>query len=331
MGDLFGGKTTSTSTQTTDSGPSKFQQPYLDTAFNAAQGIYNNKAGTPFYQGNTYAGMNDDAKATLEGLKGYAGSTGLQSAGQLSSLGSSLAGNAGKATAALDQFSALAGTDATAANISAATAYANNPHLDAQIDANSRDVVRNLNEQTLPGIDRQASAGGGINSSRAGVAAGIATRGAQDRVADISATMRGQAYSQGLNLAQGDRAQTLGALSTAANGYGSLAGQGISALGAGTQAAYGAFGAMAGADQSMQGDRQGQLDADYAKWQGEDNRGTDLLSKYYGIIGNNSWGSSGTSTGTQTQQQSQGLLTGLAGIASTGLGIAGGLGWKPFK
>jgi hypothetical protein len=331
MGDLFGGKTTSTSTQATDTGPSKFQQPYLDTAFKAAQGIYNNKASTPFYQGDTYAGMTDSAKATLEGLKGYAGSAGISGANQLSQMGSSLIGNADKAASSLDQFSQLAGTDATAANIKAAGAYADNPYLDSQIDANSRDVVRNLNEQTLPGIDRQASATGGINSSRAGVAAGIATRGAQDRVADISATMRGQAYSQGLGLAQNDRAQTLGALSTAANGYGALAGQGASALAAGTSAGYGAYGAMAGADSSLQGDRQGQLDADYAKWQGEDNRDIDLLSKYYGIVGNNSWGSSGTSTGTQTQKQSQGLLTGLAGIASTGLGIAGGLGWKPFK
>lgn len=317
MGDLFGGKTTSTSTQATDTGPSKFQQPYLDTAFNAAQGIYNNQAGTPFYQGDTYAGMTDSAKATLEGLKGFAGSTGLNSANQLSQMGSSLIGNAGKATAALDQFSQLAGTDATAANIKGASAYADNPYLDAQIDANSRDVVRNLNEQTLPGIDRQASATGGINSSRAGVAAGIATRGAQDRVADISATMRGQAYSQGLGLAQQDRAQTLGALSTAANGYGNLAGQGASALGAGAAAGYGAYGAMAGADSTLQGNTQGQLDADFNKWKGEDSRDMDLLAKYYGIVGNNSWGTSGTSSGTNVNTQKNGILTNILGAAAT--------------
>src|SRR3546814_17606188 len=99
------------------------------------------------------------------------------------------------------------------------------------IDANSRDVVRNLNEETLPGIDRQATATGGINSSRAGVAAAIARRGAEDRVADISASIRGEAKNRGLSLAQGDRAATLGALSTAQGPYGDSTGTGISSMG----------------------------------------------------------------------------------------------------
>src|SRR3546814_8743851 len=95
------------------------------------------------------------------------------------------------------------------------------------IDANSRDVVRNLNEETLPGIDRQATATGGINSSRAGVAAGIAQRGAEDRIADISSTIRGDAYNRGPSLAQGDRGAQLGALSTSAGLASNLTGQGI--------------------------------------------------------------------------------------------------------
>src|SRR3546814_4839567 len=83
-----------------------------------------------------------------------------------------------------------------------------NPSTQGIVEANSRDVVHNLNEETLPGIDRQATATGGITSSRAGVAAGIARRGAEDRVADISASIRGDAYNRGLSLAQGDRKST---------------------------------------------------------------------------------------------------------------------------
>src|SRR3546814_11199158 len=97
----------------------------------------------------------------------------------------------------LDQFTSLAGENATTANIKAASAYADNPYTQGMIDANSRDVVRNLNEETLPGIDRQATATGGINSSRAGVAAGIARRGADDRDADSSVPQLGMSSRSG--------------------------------------------------------------------------------------------------------------------------------------
>ncbi|MBB3693013.1 hypothetical protein [Sphingomonas sp. BK580] len=331
MGDLFGGSTKQTSTSTTDSGPSKFQQPYLQGAFDAAQKDFTSKQGTPYYQGATYAGMTDSAKATLDKLKAYAGSTGLNSANTLSSIGTDLAGYAGKAGSTIDSYLAAASEDPTASITASARAYAADPSIQGVIDASTRDVARTLNEDTLPTLNRNASGTGNINSSRAGIAEGIARRGAEDRVGDISATIRSDAYNRGLSLASQERSNKLNAMGSAASAYQGIAGTGISALGAGTAAGYGAFGAIAGADQSLQADQQGQLDADFDKWRGEDTRAADLLSRYYGIIGNNAWGSSGTSTGTQETKQSQGFLGGLAGLASTGLGIAGGLGWKPFK
>src|SRR3546814_19837975 len=96
-----------------------------------------------------------------------------------------------KAMDLLDQFTSLAGENATTANIKAASAYADNPYTQGMIDANSRDVVRNLNEETLPGIDRPATATGGLNSSSAGVAAGNVRRGAADRCAGNSRTEAG--------------------------------------------------------------------------------------------------------------------------------------------
>jgi hypothetical protein len=331
MGDLFGGSTTTKSSETTETGPSKFQLPYLQGAFNAAQGAFNSSSGTPFYKGDLYAGMTEEAKASLDALKGYASGTGLATAGQLSSIGQNLAGYAGKAGSTLDQYLAEASADPTQATIDAAGKYAANPQLDAMIDANSRDVVRNLNEQTLPTLNRAASGTGNINSSRAGVAEGIARRGAEDRVADISATLRGDAYNRGLSLAQNDRNTRLGALGTAASAYSGLAGQGIGALQAGAATGYGAYDQILGANEAEQADNQGKLDQDYAKWQGEDQRQWDLLNRYFGIVGANQWGQSGTSTGTSTQKTSQGLVGGLAGLAITGAGIAGGFGFKPFK
>lgn len=326
MGGLFSGSQKTKSESTTDTGPSKFQQPYLTTAFDGAQSSYNSSSGSPFYQGALYAGMTDQAKSDLGATRDYATNTGLGTANQLSGLGSSLLGNLGKAGTALDDFQTLANGDATQANITAAGKYADNPYLDAQIDAVNRDVGRTLNEQTLPGIDRQASGTGNINSSRAGVAAGIAQRGAADRMADNSATLRSQAYQSGLTLAQQDRSNQLSSLGSIANGYMGLGSQGLSAIGQGAQIGTNALNTINSANALEQADRQGQADADYATWQGNDTRESDLLSRYYNIIGSNQWGSYGTQTGTSKTTSSPGL----GGLLAGGLSLAGGLGWSPL-
>lgn len=327
MGGLFSGSQKTKSESTTDTGPSKFQQPYLQTAFDGAQANYQASQGTPWYTGELYAGMSDQAKADLSATRDYAMTNGVGTANQLAGIGTNLVGNFDKATSTLDSYLALANGDATSSNIAAAGKYADNPYLDAQIDAVNRDVGRTLNEETLPGIDRQASGTGNINSSRAGVAAGIAQRGAADRMADNAATLRSQAYQSGLTLAQQDRSNQLSALGSAASAYTGLAGQGVSALGQSSQIGLNALDAVNKTNSLEQADRQGQNDADYATWQGNDTRESDLLSRYYNIIGSNSWGQYGTQTGTSKTTSSPGL----ASLAMGGLSLAGGLGWKPFS
>lgn len=76
--------------------------------------------------------------------------------------------------------------------------YINNDILSGQINAASRDVVRNLTENVKPTIAANASMTGNSGSSRRAVQDAIAERGAADRVADISAGMRGNAYNQAL-------------------------------------------------------------------------------------------------------------------------------------
>lgn len=327
MGGLFSSSSKTKSSSTTDTGPSQFQQPYLQDAFDSAQSNYDASKGTPWYTGELYAGMSDQGKADLQTTRDYALNSGIGTANQLSSLGTSLIGNYDKANSAIDNYTALANGDATASNIAAAGQYADNPYLDAQIDAANRDVSRTLNEQTLPGIDRQASATGNINSSRAGVAAGIAERGAADQMADTAATLRGNAYSQGLTLAQQDRSNQLSALGNVIGAYTNLAGQGTSALASGAQIGTNALNTLNQADATEQADRQGQDTADYDAWYGNDTRDSDLLSRYYNIIGSNQWGQYGTQTGTSTTSSSPGL----ASLALGGLSMAGGLGWKPFS
>jgi hypothetical protein len=76
----------------------------------------------------------------------------------------------------------------------------NNPLLDQQIQASTRDIGRNLWEQQMPGIASQAVGTGNVGSTRRGVAEGIAQRGASDRTSDVAAQMRGQAYGQALGI-----------------------------------------------------------------------------------------------------------------------------------
>ena len=78
--------------------------------------------------------------------------------------------------------------------------YINNDLLDAQIQGATRDIFRNLNENQMTGVASQAAGTGNSGSSRAGVMAGIAQRGAADRAADVSASMRGQAYNTALGM-----------------------------------------------------------------------------------------------------------------------------------
>ena len=109
--------------------------------------------------------------------------------------------------------------------------YVNNDILSGQIDAASRDVVRNLTENVKPTIAANASMTGNSGSSRRAVQDAIAERGAADRVADISAGMRGSAYNQALGL-EANRASQNAQLGQAgrqfdAGARNQLAGQGL--------------------------------------------------------------------------------------------------------
>lgn len=81
-----------------------------------------------------------------------------------------------------------------------ATMAANNPYMDASITAALRDPYRQLTEQTLPGIAMEAQASGNAPSRRYMMEA-IARRGYEDRAADVSAAMRGNAWNTGLGMA----------------------------------------------------------------------------------------------------------------------------------
>lgn len=307
---LFGGSTTTTTNEKFDTGPSGFQKPFLNDAFSGAQQAFNSQSGTPFYQGSLYAGMSPEAKAALDAMRGYASGQGVNGATQISQLGQSLAQNANRAPGMIDQF--VSGMDPARLQATASN-FAASPHVNAQIDAASTDIRRNLTENMLPGIDRAASAGGNINSSRAGIASGIAQRGAAEAIGNIGANIRGNAYNQGLGIAQNAATANL----TGANAFSTVGQQGIDAFNSGTNAGYGAFDRVNQSFGIEQQDRQGATDADFRSWLGNDSRNWDILNNYMGIVGSNQWGQSGTSSGTSKSKEQGSIFGQLVGGAAT--------------
>jgi hypothetical protein len=172
------------------------QQPYINDIYANAANLYGNY-GMPDRQ---VAGLNPMMAANAGFATG--GGNDIYTQQLMSSLG-----NMGGYGAAANTANRMSGGNAYGApmtnglNYAALAGAVNNPWLDGQIDAASRDVVRNLNENQLTGNAAMAAGTGNSGSSRRAVMDAIAVRGTADRVADIGSTMRGQAYSQGLGLA----------------------------------------------------------------------------------------------------------------------------------
>jgi hypothetical protein len=137
--------------------------------------------------------------------------------------------------------------------LSNAGQYINSELLGQQIEAATRGDVRNLTENLLPSIDRGAIASGNLGSSRAGVAQGVATRGTQDRIADVSAQMRGSAYQDALNRSYANLA---GNRQAQIGGIGGLGSSGQNLLGAAGQITGIGMGAL---EPYLKGGQLGQL------------------------------------------------------------------------
>lgn len=100
--------------------------------------------------------------------------------------------------------------------------------INAQVDAYSRDIARNLGE-TTSNIRAADVASGNLGSSRGGVQEAIARRGAEDRIADFRGNLTGQALQQSQNILQGNIDRTGSGYSNLAD----LAGAQLQGAGAG--------------------------------------------------------------------------------------------------
>ena len=156
--------------------PFNLKEPYFKDLYSGASDALKTALGMGAYTGDTYAGMNPLAD------EGYAAIAGL---GRNNfTTGSNLMDAAG----GFGQNQADIYNRASGRTLDDAVNYASSsPQAQSLIEAAMRDSTRRLEEQTLPGIDRSASATGNTRSSRAGVAEALAQRAYDDRRSDVAA------------------------------------------------------------------------------------------------------------------------------------------------
>jgi len=315
-----GGKQTTTTYEKKE--PWSGQQPYLLDAFKEAQTIYDKqkKQNDPGYQGDFYAQATPQMRSTFEDALKYSGGAGVKTASGLEATGNRQikAGEAGLAEAqrGLTDFNTR---DWTATHIENAGRYANNPFMDAMIEASMRDAQRTFSEETMRGIDQNAALTGNMNSTRAGIAAGIAQRGLADKAADVSATMRGAAWDKGLGMSQADQQLLLQGLTTKAGVSQSQLETGLGAVKQGTDLRQQLLDQGVLATTMLQGFDQAKIDNAIAKYDYKQNKEWNNLGNYWSIIGDKSWG--GTTQGTQTVKNSPSALSSIG----TGIAILGSL------
>lgn len=295
--------------------------PHLETIL-SEMGNWYNSAKDQGYISSTgdLSGIYGDYLNAMQGIQGSV-SSGVNNA--LGQAGSAMGG-------AQDIYQQLASgqLQITPENINEiAGQFVDNDLLNSQIEAATRDDVRNFTENVMPNIDRNAATGGNVGSSRTGVAQGIAQRGTEERISDTAASMRGQAYGNALNQAMGLASGNVQQQLAGAGGLQGMGNQWMGMAGSLPGIMMGQYNPM------LQGAQlgamiQGQQQADKI---GNRDYLAQLLGQYANIAGGIG-GMGGTTTGTVSGGGGS-MFDKLLGAGSMAGGLMtgmGGLGWKPF-
>jgi hypothetical protein len=201
----------------------EFSEPYIERSYDRGEEALNSALDQGSYQGKTYADMHGYEQLG----NNFAGNQGLEQGANSAAIANASRGFASNYQDLYNK----AGQD----RMGAAQQYA----LDTSqplVDAAMRDPTRQFTEQTMPGINRAASGQGNMNSSRAGMAEGIAARGFGDRYADMTATINQQQQDKHLGMQQQQFADAMSANHGMYNGFNS----GMSNIGAAANMTVGA-------------------------------------------------------------------------------------------
>lgn len=146
-----------------------------------------------------------------------------------------------------------------------------NDVLGEQIGAATRDTERRFSEVDAPQSRLMQALSGGTGSTRGAIGDAILQRGAMDRTADISGTMRGNAFAQALGLG-GQRASQGGALELASRGQdigaaGTMLQGGLASSGMAADVGMGNINAMIMGGGMNRSYEQALNDVEYQNWQ----------------------------------------------------------------
>lgn len=261
-------------------------------------------AMTPYLDHATYIasqGLGTTANGALTGALSNIGS-GSQAivrpalSDALHSAATAGAGSIGSYDAGLASIMDNAQADPTAAITQSAKSYMDNGATQAMLDNVNGQIDKTLNETTNPGLNRQASMGGSLNSSRSAMAEAMANRDAALAKGNADAQILNNAYNTGLSTAANQR--TAGMNTALAAGTAGLYGNTSLALGTGNQDISGT--------QTQIGAATAGLSADTAR---------DTANSSARIAGNAQL-LSGVNTGLTANQQQQTLAAGNASLLS---------------
>ena len=281
--------------------------PYIKDNMASVTDTYKNMLETGPYQGSFYAGPNTMQTAANSAL--YDMGTGNMGIGQ--NLMNQAGGFANNANSLFGQYSGFVNRPDM---MSQATDYAMD-NMNPIVQAMMRDSTRQLNEQTLPGINKMASGSGNANSSRAGVADALANRAYDDRMADVRSDVFNSLRNASLNQSNTQFGQSMNALSGANAANNTLG----NAFTTGTNVATAGGNMALGAGNNQQGYDQAALDADRAQFDYLNNYGYNLGKDYMGFLtGNNV-------TGNYAANKVNPMMETLAG-AKAGFGFGGQYG-----
>ena len=277
--------------------------PYLDARSNIldlysrGQNALNDQLNTGFYQGQTRAGL-DPSQLDAIRMMQNTGTTAGADASNFMNVGRGFANNY------QDLFNR-----ASQDMLGNAINYAST-NTEPLLAAAMRDPFRQLTEQTLPTIDRNAMATGNTNSSRAGVAEALANRAFADRSADVGANIQNSLIDRSMRAQQGQLANM-----TAANK--NLAGL----YNMGFDQSGNAASMLNRAGGMLQLDEQARLDDDRARFEGNRDFDMNTLMNYNaGILGRTP-----TTTGNIQNNMANPMMGALSG-AIGGAGMGGQMG-----
>jgi len=308
-------KTTSSETSTQQTSPWAPQAGALTGAMGEATNIYNaNKNDAP---SDFIAGFNPDQLATFRRMLGYGANTApsdAQAAAGNTMLNAGVSGTTG-ALSGFQNFDPNAANNAGSL-IADANKYVAGQDIDAQVNnamLNARQTARDV---TMPGISQNAARTGNTNSSRTGIAEGMVQRGLAQQATDLGASLRSDAFKDGLSLAsnnaQANNASRLAALS-------GQAGTGTSAAEIGRGALSGSIDDMGKLFEISGVGGSGLRDADQAALDNKNamnDQEWQNLRNYMQIIGSQVYGQNSTGTKNGTSETTS---------TPSGLQIAGGL------